>query len=335
MTTTDATSGNSTENPAPKKKKARIPVGLDPISRLNRDLARAAATMTPWQARFLVNLYYTWQEQRIRTDHQARALDSAMPVEPHEVIDFFADQSRILEGQIKRALKPFAASSPAGQWMMSITGIAEVLSSGSLAHIDITKAPTVGHIWRYAGQDPTSTWGKGEKRPWNADLKVVCFKAGDCFVKNQNHSDDTYGQVYVARKAEEILRNERGDHEELAAKELTGRRWRDTTSPTYKAYASGKLPDGRIHLRAQRYALKLFLSHLHHVMYVYHFNELPPKPYVIDSPLHPTHTHFKEPPNFAPAEQRLWKDKARAEAEVGKVALAKFLAEQPGAPSPD
>ena len=95
--------------------------------------------------------------------------------------------------------------------------------------------------------------------------------------------------------------------------------------------ARGRLPDGRVHLRAQRYALKLFLSHLHHVMYVYHYGEIPPKPYVIDSPLHLTHTHFKEPPNFTPAEQRLWFDKAREEVKLGKAALAAFQAEQPGA----
>jgi hypothetical protein len=43
-----------------------------------------------------------------------------------------------------------------------------------LARIDIVKAPTAGHIWRYAGLDPTVRWNKGEKRPWNAGLKVLC-----------------------------------------------------------------------------------------------------------------------------------------------------------------
>lgn len=56
----------------------------------------------------------------------------------------------------------------------SIHGIGPVISAGLLAHIDIHRAVTVGHIWRFAGLDPSVKWLKKTKRPWNAGLKVLC-----------------------------------------------------------------------------------------------------------------------------------------------------------------
>ena len=37
-------------------------------------------------------------------------------------------------------------------------GIGPVIAAGLLANIDIKQAPTVGHIWRFAGLDPTNKW---------------------------------------------------------------------------------------------------------------------------------------------------------------------------------
>ena len=43
----------------------------------------------------------------------------------------------------------------------------------------------------------------------------------------------------------------------------------------------GILPDGHIHARAKRYAVKLFLAHLHSVWYEIEFGREPPLPYAI------------------------------------------------------
>ena len=50
----------------------------------------------------------------------------------------------------------------------------------------------------------------------------------------------------------------------------------------------GKLPDGRLHLRAQRYAVKLFLAHWHEVAYRNRYDKAPPLPYPI---AHLGHAH--------------------------------------------
>ena len=259
-------------------------MNLEPIMKLSKDLKVAAAKLSDDEARFLVDYYYIAQEDRKRSTNQVRALDESM--EPNAVIGWLASQSKGLEEQIKKALDSYTESHVMGAWMRQIVGIGPVISAGLLAHIDIEKAPTVGHIWRYAGLDPTSKWEKGQKRPWNAGLKTLCWKAGQSFMKFSGRDDCYYGHIYRERKNFEIARNERGDNKELAEqlKEKVGK-----TTEAYKHFSNGLLPPGQIDARARRYAVKLFLSHLHGAWYETHFGTKPPLPYPI---AHMGHVHF-------------------------------------------
>ena len=224
----------------------------------------------------------------------AEVTDDKAP-EPHDTIAWLFQQEQTLENQIRRALDAYSGSQPAGVWARSVVGIGPVIAAGLLAHIDITRAPTVGHIWRYAGLDPTSTWDKGTKRPWNASLKRLCWIIGESFVKVCNNPNDVYGKLYQRRKEQETLRNEAGAYAEQAAASLLAKRFGDQTEAK-KHYLAGKLPPARIHLRAERYAVKIFLSHLHHVMYELANGEPPAKPYVLDH--HGGHAHYIAPPNW-------------------------------------
>lgn len=268
------------------------PTDLEPVRRLTRDIATAAVTLSPQEARYLVDSYYQIQDQRMTAANQQRALSSSG--EPHETLDWLRQQSETLEGQIKRALAKWADGQTVGQWSQSIVGIGPVLASGLLAHIDITKAPTAGHIWRFAGLDPTVTWDKGQKRPWNADLKVLCYKIGESFVKVQGNPKDVYGRVYRERKDREEQRNLDGAFAEQAARQLEAKRWKGD-SVTKQALEAGRLSQAQIHARARRYAVKLFLAHWHHVAYEVAFGVAPPKPYVIT---HLNHAHYIAPPNW-------------------------------------
>lgn len=167
------------------------------------------------------------------------------------------------------------------------------------------------------------------KRPWNADLKRLMFLAGDCFVKVQNNPNDLYGKIYVERKKLEIEKNARGEFADQADKKLrTTKIGKDTDAILWysgcfpaeiwngwtalsaeqrkarmkrmqKAPGQGvkMLPPAHIHMRALRYASKLFLSHVHHVMYVDFFKEDPPAPYVFGH-VEGDHRHFIPIPNF-------------------------------------
>lgn len=267
------------------------PKELTPVQRLSRDLAMAAATLSDAEVRFLVDAYYQMQDDRIRHDGQIRAMDKAPhpedKKEPHIILDWLAEQSSTLEDQIRRALDKYSANHPDGVWLRSVVGIGPVIAAGLLAHIDILQAPTVGHIWRFAGLDPTSKWEKGKKRPHNAELKVLCWKAGESFVKQQNRDGCIYGQFYRQRKEIEVRKNDAGDFAQQAADILVNRKiGKDTDA--YKAYVQGKLPPAHIHARARRYAVKLFLAHLHEHMYRRAFKSEPPLPYPI---AHLDHVH--------------------------------------------
>lgn len=258
------------------------------VRRLSRDLANAATSLSRDEARFLVDYYYISQRDRIRAGNQVRALTETQ--EPHLMLSWLQEQSDTLEGQIKRALGKYAENDPVGAWSLSIYGIGPVLAAGLLAHIDIEKAPTVGHIWRYAGLDPTVKWEKGQKRPWNASLKVLCWKIGESFVKVKGNAHDVYGKIYEERKKNEQTKNAAGDYRAIAEAKL-----KQFPNHAQKAtYLVGQLPDGHIHARAKRYAVKLFLSHWHHVAYQARFKKAPPLPYPI---AFMGHAHLIDVPN--------------------------------------
>jgi hypothetical protein len=311
---------------------------LEVVTRLSKDLAKAAASLSVDEARYLVDAYYNMQANRIVADNQIRAMDKSK--EPHAVLTWLSDQNTTLEGQIKKSLDKWTDESVVGKWLKEITGIGPVLAAGLLAHIDIEQAPTAGHIWRYAGLDPTREWlgkerseqlvkncleqcgnnlehalilaaGKcnvtpanirkfatmdkdGEtvsltrkslvaslaKRPHNGKLKTLCWKIGESFVKVSGNENDRYGHLYIERKDYEIKNNEAGKLAEQAAAVLERKNIGKSTD-AYKAYSIGRLPPAHIHSRAKRWAVKIFLSHLHEFWYEQHFGKPAPAPYAI------------------------------------------------------
>lgn len=124
--------------------------------RLTKDLKVAAMTMTANEARYLVDTYYQMQENRKRAENQVRALSA--DEEPHATIAWLSKNARWLENQIKRALDVYGDASPLGRWAKSQIGIGPVISAGLLAHINLEAAPTVGHIWNFAGLSPDVKW---------------------------------------------------------------------------------------------------------------------------------------------------------------------------------
>jgi hypothetical protein len=251
---------------------------LEPIARLSRDIRQAALTLGDDEARFLVDAYYLMQDDRKRTYAQERTLGNN--AEPNQVISWLADQSATLENQIKSALDVYTKAHVMGSWMREVTGIGPVISAGLLAHIDIEKCPTVGHIWQFAGiaGEGQKKWEKGTKRPHNAQLKTLCWKLGQSFMKLSNHPDCIYGQHYRAQKDKYLARNVASDYHEraLARASTVGK-----STEAYKHYSTGKLPPAHIDAMARRWAVKLFLVALHGEWYQRHFGRPAPLPYPI------------------------------------------------------
>lgn len=261
--------------------------GLEVVHKMTKDLVDASVKLNRQEARFLVNRYYQMQESRKRTDNQVLALGE----EPHAALTWLSQQDQTLELQIKRALDKYSASHPVGEWSRTVFGIGPVIAAGLLAYVDIEKAPTAGAIWRFGGYDPTMIWEKGQRRPWNADLKVLFWKIGQSFMKGSGNENCMYGNLYKVRKDYEIARNESGANAETAAVWLP-RVGKETQA--YGHYKSGKLPPSQIDARARRWAVKLFIAHWHEVAYEYHFRKPAPNPYPI---VHLGHVHKIEVPN--------------------------------------
>lgn len=305
---------------------------LELVNRLSRDLRQAARELSREDVRYVVDLYYSMQDYRKKATNQERAAGDDR--EPHRIVTWAAEQFSTMEKQVERFLEVFALHDPVGAWSLGILGIGPVIASGLLAHIDVergTKRPgcdcsedekhrtvvrrmrkarklpvkdpicgghpveTVGQIWRFAGLDPTVRWEKGKFRPWNARLKVLCWKIGESFVKVHKRPTDVYGRYYVERKELEAERNARGEYADQAAALLATRRYGDNATRAH--LEAGRLSPDHLHSRAKRYAVKLFLSHWHHVSYWERFAKAPPKPYVIT---HGGHAHFVEPPHWKP-----------------------------------
>jgi len=282
--------------------------------KLTRDIKQAGKTLTVREARYLTDLYYQMQDNRIRAAGQIRAMEQGEVKEPHMTLDWVFGQSEKLETSIRSVLGEFARNRTVGAWSQSILGIGPVISAGLIANISMrvwvcmaaeeVKAKrrkaadqcrqetpcsvachekpvnTVGQIWRYAGLDPTSKWEKGKKRPWNASLKRLCWLIGQSFVKVHNNPKDFYGHYYKHRKEIEIANNDAGKFSEQAAQVLRDKKiGKDTDA--YKAYSVGKLPPAHIQARAERYAVKLFLAHWHGVAFRAEFERDAPVPYAI------------------------------------------------------
>jgi hypothetical protein len=251
---------------------------LEPVKRLGRDIRQAALTLGDEEARFLVDAYYIMQDDRKRAFAQQRTLGESN--EPNLVIAWLADQSSTLETQIKSALDIYTKAHLMGSWMREIYGIGPVISAGLLAHLDIEKCPTVGHIWQFAGiagagQKP---WAKGTKRPFNAQLKTLCWKLGQSFLKFSNQDECIYGHHYREQKAKYIAKNEADGFREraLGRAATVGK-----STEAFKHYSVGRLPPGHIDAMARRWAVKLFLAHLHDEWHQRHFGKPAPLPYPI------------------------------------------------------
>lgn len=269
-----------------------IMLELSVAQKLKKDLITASIELSDSEVRYLVDAYYMYQEDRKRSDNQMMALHKAE--EPNAIVSWLGAQSESIEGQIKKALDKYTDNNPVGVWLKGITGIGAVISAGLLAHIDIKKAPTVGHIWNFAGLSPDIVWSKGEKRPFNASLKTLCWKIGQSFMKFSNNENCFYGKLYKEKKAYYVAKNEAGDYKEDALKKADKVR---KTTEAYKYYSAGKLPPAQIDARARRYAVKLFLAHFHEVYYKFIFKQDPPKPYPIAIL---GHAHKIEPLSYIP-----------------------------------
>lgn len=262
--------------------------------------------ITNGEVRDLVKLYYQIQDIRIGTSNRVYAevkigVLEKIITKPF-LLAYVKHQLFKFEETIAKFLKVYAESHPVGRWLLSITGIGPVIAAGMLAYIDIERCQSAGSIWHLAGYTGVREIDKrmrGQKAQHNPEFKVLCWKAGDSFVKQASREKDVYGKIYKAQKDWYIEKNELGAFAEVASWNIVNKNFKKSSDDNsdnvaYGAYSMGKLPNAHIDAMARRYAVKIFLSHLFEVWYEHHHGVKIPAPYEVRIL---GHKHIFHPPN--------------------------------------
>jgi hypothetical protein len=215
------------------------------VERMKKDLREAAVTMSPQEARYLVDSYYQRQEDRIREDGRRRSMEDSG--EPHAVLEHLARQSEILEDMIKGALDKYSLGAPVGQWMRSNKGVGPVIAAGFMANLSILKRDeesgallitTAGKFWSICGVNPAlNADGKrvdrrvrGQKSNYNPSLKRLTWIVGECFKRQSDEDPDAhYRHIYSKRKALEIANNKAGLYADQCATSLLEKAFTEDT----------------------------------------------------------------------------------------------------------
>jgi hypothetical protein len=129
---------------------------------LKRDFASAAEKgLSGRELRYLFDTYYQMQEDRKRTDNQARSAGE----EPVGIIDVFGSIGSFLETTTKALMEAWATKHAPNyvRWAYDRKGLGETFATGLYVFIDMSVATTVSKVWRIAGLDPTVEWLGREK----------------------------------------------------------------------------------------------------------------------------------------------------------------------------
>lgn len=118
------------------------------------------------------------------------------------------------------------------------------------------------------------------KPPYNKDLKTLCWKIGESFLKQTSREKSLYGYKIMRDRFEyESAKNKKGDYAKEAEKQLRNKNW--SNKKIKEIYESGHLPDGHIWSRCKRYATKMFIAHLFEAMWWHQYHTDPPMPFAI------------------------------------------------------
>lgn len=228
--------------------------------------------------KYFVQMYYSMQKQRIIANRQAEVL--AERGQPHALTNWLYRQSVILEKNVYDVLDYYTKNEAGwtGAWLRSIPGIGPVTAGGMIGYIDIENATVAGKIWSYAGLAVGQAHVRGVQSKFNPAFKTICWKVSQSFVYLGDREDNFYGQIIRERKAKEIALNDAGNFADQAKEQLK----KNIKSENFKStLEKGKLSPAHLQARAMRYGVKIFLSHLHEVMYFERYGILPPMPFVI------------------------------------------------------
>lgn len=185
---------------------------------------------------------------------------SSVPMDGEQYFRFHLEAMRYHEQSaqtFKEELAEEVHTHPVGAWIAGIHGLDKMHAVELLGEIDIEHLPTAGSLWTHAGLIRSA-------KSYNAKLQKVFNTINNIFYRDRKHPESPYGRVISV----------------------------------FVRFSNDRYPDAppQIIARwARNFTIKLFASHLHHVMYYRHFGCLPPYPEPL---MDERHTHFIPPPHL-------------------------------------
>jgi len=154
---------------------------------------------------------------------------------------------------------------PIYNWLKSIKGISHLLSAQLIAYIDIDKFDKVSSLWHYVGMHVVGGTApkrkRGSKIDWNPQLRMICYKISDSFIKQRTPK---YRSIYDKEKKRQLkLLRDHGllDNQLL---DVSKRKKGETRIVLKPILSMSSPPKSKLHVenRARRKAVKEFLKDL-------------------------------------------------------------------------
>ena len=144
-------------------------------------------------------------------------------------------------------------------------------------HLDLDKTKSVSSWWRICGQAHTILGEKQYKKviegtvklDHNKKLRKACYYMAENFIQKKV---SPYYEIYKERKEYETEKNNNAEYRDIAfyiLKALKTRSMEQITSNEYKTnLMNGRLGKAHLDMRARRYMIKIFLSHIYSIKHM-------------------------------------------------------------------
>lgn len=138
----------------------------------------------------LEHLRIAFQRHRIQMSNRLAAVEDGRSDVSTETIERYCERFAILEKEVACEIAETVKEHDMWPWFERIKGIGPGLAGCLLAHVDIERADSISSLWKYAGQGVTDGQKdkptKGQKLPYNAELKRICFLIGTSFLRTNS-----------------------------------------------------------------------------------------------------------------------------------------------------
>jgi len=193
--------------------------------------------------------------EKLRVQCQVRQTHLSLQGRKDPHTDELVDKVRELEEWIDGKVGKLVVDHPAYEWFSKVKGIGKENIGKIIGLIDIEKADTASSLWSFAGYAPKDGHAMkkvpGEKLPYNAQLRTMCWRVGGSLMK----AGGKYYDYYAQQKQRLIARFEVEGRKVVPAAQLPKENGRKVENASF-------ISDGHIHNMAFRLMIKLFLSHL-------------------------------------------------------------------------